>query len=829
MAATSFANFSVKHRAFFIVVFRSAKLLTRRVVMNSRQYSFTTVITALLIAAVLLSDKRAQAQPVPTKLPDSVQVFPAGAQRGTSTPIRVVVEQTPPGAKFFIRGAGVAGDSDLTEEVFDRGEPSPRRAPTEIPIHYPRQWAGRITVADDAPIGTAYWDISCAAGGSSATLPFLIGSLDEFVESESNSKPETAEPIELPVTVNGQIHGERDLDYFRFELLTGQVVYCEMLARRIGSQLEPTVVLLDSAGQPVPYQEDQLGDDPLLAFKAPADGHYLLQVGNVSHHGSPAHVYRVNLTLKATAPTVFPTGAPAGVPTTFSFTVLSGDGDVTTWERELTLSAEQGDTFMYVDELLANTIPLRVLPPDTSTNQASIRVGQVSNGHASPNSRNVYALPIETSVPLDVRVISESAAGGPSLVVMEIVDPNGKSIHRTNLSPPTGSVKAYHFIEKPLVGTYEISISNLDGPSERKTGSYQLEVLPANPDFRLLAGRDCLGVTQGGSIEIPITVTRIGGFAGPIEVKLHASAGDITVENSTIPAGKSSVKLKLSVPETAPSQRREIQLTGTAEIDEQSIVRSVQAQHRGRDSGGRAVGESLRSVIALTVRHKPVFRLHCEEAYQYAHRGTIYPYKMTLERLDGFKEPVIIQQADRQNRDLDGIQFIRTTIAPDEAEFMMPLYLPETMHINIQSQSQLYTQAFASFTDAHGVAQHFLVVAEKRNMLRTMPTVAKLYSQEKILSASPGQTVVAKFKLERTSNMRNPLQLKLQMSGLENLQTIPQNLARDEVHTAVSLTIPADSPPGRYELVFEATGQLDAKPNHTVVTSAQVTLEVQPK
>ena len=40
--------------------------------------------------------------------------------------------------------------------------------------------------------------------------------------------------------------------------------------------------------------------------------------------------------------------------------------------------------------------------------------------------------------------------------------------------------------------------------------------------------------------------------------------------------------------------------------------------------------------LQLAVQHKPVFRLYCAEAYQYAHRGTVYPYLMEIERLGGF-------------------------------------------------------------------------------------------------------------------------------------------------------------------------------------------------
>jgi hypothetical protein len=771
---------------------------------------------------------------VPTKLPDSVHLFPAGGQRGTRVKVHIGVEQTPPHAKFFIRGAGVQGDSELVEEVFDIGQPSPRRAPTEVPIHYPRQWVGEVTIAPDARIGTALWDISCAAGGSTGTLPFVVGDLSEFVETESNSVPAAAETIQLPVTVNGQIQGERDLDYFQFQLTAGEVVYCEILARRLGSRLEPAVEVLNTNGEVLSYQEDYLGDDPVLAFKAPADGTYLLQIGNVSFHGSPAHVYRANLTKKPVAASVYPIGAPAGQPTKFTFSVMNGEGQTRTWDRELTLPASTGEIYQHSDENLFSTIPLRVLPPDTKLASAqqgraekSIAVRQVANGRLEPNSPDIYSLKIEQQQPLDIRVVASDGCRGASLVQLEIIDADGKTVHRTQLAPTADSTKAYQHLANPRVGTYSIKLTCFDGAASTDlTGGYQLEVVPAHADFQLNAGADCLSVTQGSSLEILVTATRLGGYKEEIPLSIEGLPEGVGVENNVIPAGKNNTKLKITIPDDSLSTRHEIYITGSADLTGKAVTRPVLVRHRGHDSGLRSVQQSLHQNIALTVRHKPVFRLFCEEAYQYARRGTVYPYQMTVERQAGFAEDVIVQRGDRQNRDLDGIQFIKTRIPPDQAEFMMPIYLPETMHINIQSQSQLYTQAYASFTDAHGVKQHFLAVAEKRNMLRTMPTVVKLYAEETLLSGTPGQTVIARFKMERTSNMRNSMQLALEQSPPQQLLIPPRSLGRDEQLVTVPIAIPMDAAPGKYELVFRATGQLDSKPDQQVVTSVKLMLEI---
>lgn len=795
------------------------------------------VPVSLIALANLFHAQSLLGQPVPTKLPDSVHLYPAGAQQGTTVNVHIGVEQTPPQANFFIRGRGVTGDSVLLTEVFDDGQPSPRRAPTEIPIHYPRQWAGEVTVAADAPVGTAYWDIFCASGGSSGSLPFIVGDLPEFLETESNSTPQSAESIELPVTLNGQIHGERDLDYYRFKLRSGQVVYCEMLARRLGSRLEPTISILDRNGHAVAYQADSLGDDPLIAFQAPADGTYLLQIGNVSVHGSPAHVYRLNLTLSPVVPYVYPVGAPAGAPTEFSFYAMSGNGDVQVVVRELALPADCGDVFDYADAQLANTVPLRVLPVGTKISEAEtqqaptevpITVGEVSNGKLSAFTPNLYTLDIPRSEPVNICVVAPNQVSSASLVLMDILDPAGTPVGRAKIALTADAVKASHYLARPKVGKYTISLKSVGGlPAAHRVAGYQLEVLPARNDFRLTAGSDCLSVTQGSSIEIPVTAHRSGEFKGAVHLKVEGLPEGVTVENDVIAEAQNDVKLKLTIPDQLASNRYEIRIAGVASIADEEVSRPVHVEHRGHDSSGRSVHGLRRNVIALAVRHKPVFRLHCEEAYQYAHRGTIYPYVMTLERLGGFKEPVVIQRGDRQNRDLDGIEFVQTTVGAEQSGFTMPIFLPETMHINIQSQSQLYTQAYASFTDSYGQKQHALFVSEKRNMLRTLPTVVKLYAGSTTLAGKPGDVVFAQFQLERTSNMQNAMRLELMQNDSGHFEVPAQQLARGQVQLNVPITIPDETESGDYSLTFQASGALDAKPDQTAITSATVTLHVE--
>lgn len=173
-----------------------------------------------LLATAFLPTQQVSAQAVPSKEPSSTHIFPAGGRRGTVVPVRIGTEAMPPNANLRFWGDGVRAAELLGDRVRARYEPSTRRPPRDADgaganMSYPTEWASEFAIAADAPLGVAAWRATCGWGGT-RVRPFLIGDLPEHIESESNSTPDRAERVTLPVTINGQIAGERDIDCFVF-------------------------------------------------------------------------------------------------------------------------------------------------------------------------------------------------------------------------------------------------------------------------------------------------------------------------------------------------------------------------------------------------------------------------------------------------------------------------------------------------------------------------------------------------------------------------------------------------------------------------------------
>jgi hypothetical protein len=773
-----------------------------------------------------------QAQPRPSYAPSSTHIYPAGGQRGTIVSVLVGTECAPPATRFSIVGAGISAGDTLGSLVHDVGDPSPRRAPTETPITYPREWQSQITIAADATLGGVFWQLHCAQGGT-ASRPFVIGDLPEYLEEESNSLATRAERITLPVTVNGRINGERDIDYFRFSATAGQIVTCEMIARRLGSQLDPLMQLLDDNGHPVRCDETHVGNDPVLVMRAPKTIDYLLRIANVTKHGNPANVYRVNVTTKPFVRSAFPAGGRTGQTESIELFALTGDGATQSIVAKVTFPAAAG-SFRYQSSDFSGTIQLvsddvdhRLddQPNETRAAATMLDLPRAVDGridHARDVDWFSFSAEPDTAYSL---VCQPFPAWDASLPTLLLVDETGKELARHRSVEAEDGVARIEW-KSSAAGRCFVRVRDQQfGVAGGQDFVYRLTVRKAVPDFELRLASDNLDVMPGETTVVEVKIVRRGGFLGPVQLRFRDLPHGIEMEAAKVNAKAKSAKIKLNVARGIPLSSRLVELVGQAKIAGKTVQRVALADHSGVDSQGLAMGPARLPRLQLTVRNPPLFRLYCAEAYQYAHRGSIYPYLMEIERLNGFKGEIVLQIGDRQNRDLDGIEMIETVIAAGETTAMLPIYLPETMHINIQSQSQLYSQGYVLFTDHQGKRQSQLILSEKRNMLRTLPPVVKLLAKEQILAATVGETVQCHLQLERTSNFPGPMRLELLdgKSGLP-IRVEPLTIAAHATEVAVPVQVLDGCAAGMIELTFRATGSMSETTQ--AVTEVKVRLEV---
>ena len=138
----------------------------------------------------------------------------------------------------------------------------------------------------------------------SNTAPFALDTLPERLETEPNNNPAAAQQVKLPLIVNGRIDRPGDWDVFRFAGRAGHEVVVEVRARRLGSPLDSFIKLTRADGRQLAVNDDHADKgagltthqaDSRLSVKLPADGSYLLHLGDTQHKGGTAYGYRLRI------------------------------------------------------------------------------------------------------------------------------------------------------------------------------------------------------------------------------------------------------------------------------------------------------------------------------------------------------------------------------------------------------------------------------------------------------------------------------------------------------------------------------------------------------
>lgn len=762
------------------------------------------LLRAQLVFVALALTPAALAQPVPSKEPSSTHIFPAGGRRGTVVPVRVGGECLPPGCNFHLLGKGVAAPPLLGPRAKARYEPSAERLPTDADggerIAYPKEWQSQLSIAADAPLGPVQWRVTCGWGGTQPR-PFLVGDLPEFIETEPNSDAQHAERVILPVVVNGQIAGERDVDFYRFAAHEGEVVVCDVLARRIDSPLDAVVEVRDAQGRRMALQQLWVGGDPVLAFSAPASGDYVLNIANLGHRGGPEYVYRMTLSAAPYVPFAFPQRGRAGTRRPVELFALSGGDRFRAWKETVSFPTLLGSVRLEAggaDEVIADE-------GNSADTALSLNLpASVSGRFPRAGAEHWFRFTVKKGEPytLTCRPYPPASAARP---VVALEDEAGKVVGQASGADSADRLCQLAW-KAPADGIYHLRVRDLQHSA--RGGSeflYRLSFGPARPDFSLGIAADYVNVLQGGKAELDVTVRRSGGFTGPVDLVVSGLPAGITAEPARVAEGQTLVKLVLTTKDDTRPVNAQLRVVGRAVLAGNIQERVALATPAGGAEG--VCADLPNDAVRLTVQHKPIFKLTCNEAYQYAPRGTVYPYTLQVERLNGFDGEITLQICDRQVQDLDGIEVVERIVPRGIKDIGALVYLPETMHANVQHHCRPYVQGYASFTDRWGQKQAMLAICDKRCMIRTTPPVAKLRAADASIPLGPGAAAECRLVLERTSNFAGPMDVEL--------RDPPPGVSADKVRIeagqttiAVRVQVGGGATQRPLALRFRGTGQL---------------------
>ncbi|MCS7045510.1 MAG: hypothetical protein NZO58_04050 [Gemmataceae bacterium] len=138
----------------------------------------------------------------------------------------------------------------------------------------------------------------------SNSVPFAVDTLPEVFAAGTNTSIAAAQPVALPVIVNGRLTSPGSWHVYRLEGRKGQVVVAEVQARRLDSPLDAMLKITDAAGKIIAVSDDVVDKgqgllmhhaDAQLRVALPVEGPYFVHLGDGQGQAGAAYGYRLRL------------------------------------------------------------------------------------------------------------------------------------------------------------------------------------------------------------------------------------------------------------------------------------------------------------------------------------------------------------------------------------------------------------------------------------------------------------------------------------------------------------------------------------------------------
>jgi hypothetical protein len=770
-----------------------------------------TEACVILSLALCLCGSTVRAEP-----PVASYIFPAGGQRGQAVSVRVGGLFLHNSCGFEMSGPGVEADKQLRpiKTLWFEGPllPLPDSQQAE---DYPRDLAGKVQIAADAPLGARPWRLSTSQGATPA-LKFMVGDLPEVVETETDSTPGPVE-VKLPVTINGRIFPRENVDVWAFQARRGQAITCEVCAARLGSPLDSRIEVRDPHGARIAENDDYFGADSFLRFTASEDGRYEVRIHDTQFRGGPAYVYRLTITDGPYVDRAYPLGGRRGSTVPFELTgqglpaepvriALPADGP-RDYTHRLTIQGKTTNPLVLdVDDLPEY---LEAEPNDTPEQAQRVELPAVLNGRVDkPGDVDCWAIPGRKGEALDLDLRARRL-GSPLLAVVTVSDATGKQLARAE-SGDAGRDDPWLRFTPPADGTYIVRVEDRFRDRGSPAHAYRLRIARPNPaDSHLKLGTDALTLARGGQAKLRISAETMA--AAPIQLEVGGLPAGVTATPATIALNAAAAEITLKADASARIAATQLTVRGTVKVGEQTVTRTAIMP----------LGPGMMDLdtVLLAVALPTPFKIVAQHDMRWAPRGTMHVRHYRIER-NGFDGPLEVSLADRQARHLQGVTGPTLTIPAGTSEFDYSVQLPPWMETG--RTCRVCVMAVGVVKDGDGSAHtvSFSSVQPNEQIIVVIePERLGLTAGKTSVAGAPGQSVALPVQVKRGKNLDGPVKVEL-VSAAHGISVkaveIPagKSEATVTIHFDKEFRVPVHAP-----LVFRATVMDNGKP---VIAEAKV-------
>lgn len=438
----------------------------------------------------------------------------------------------------------------------------------------------KVELPADCPIGLHTIRVATKQGVSNFR-PFVVDELAAVPEVDTNRSKDTPQVLAVPGLVTGRTDNEAS-DFFKVKVNPGQTVTFEVLARRIGSPLDPIIVLHDAKTKREIvelYADDTPGlqSDCRLTHTFKDGGEFLVEVRDTTYRGGADFFYRLRVGEFPGATTAFPVAVQRGQTASVGFA-----GPNTADLPPVTVKAPTDPKVaaVYISPKKGAVsgwpVPVRVSdwpesteqePNDDPSKANKLAVpGGVSGRFEKGGDVDHFAVAVKKGVKY-AAAASTFEINSPSEVLVRVLDEKGKEVARSN---PTQAAAKVEFTPA-ADATYTLACEQLNfvaGPNE----IYHLTVKPVTADFDIVLALDRCEAPAGGGTAIGATVNRLNGYAGPVELSI---VGDPAISGTvTLPAGQTVAFVPLLVKDGTKPGAYPFHVQGRATVGSDTIVRA---------------------------------------------------------------------------------------------------------------------------------------------------------------------------------------------------------------------------------------------------------------
>ncbi len=451
--------------------------------------------------------------PAPAAEPVLTHMHPAGVQRGTEVDVKLT-------GKFASWPCAVWADDPGI--VFTAGKD-----------------AGKFHVTVAAGVRPGPHLIRAFNGeGASLLISIVVDAALQTLEAEPNDDYRNPQVLSgTSVVCNGKLDKADDVDSFAVTLKKDQTMITWVEANILAAGFDGMLKIVDDAGTTVAFNHDHVSMDPLIVFKAPRDGRYVIQTMGQKYPASTDIrfasgddcVYRLHVSTEPYVRNTWPLAIQRGKKTKVA---LEGwNLSSTEAEVEEAMPPSFPVTFSGVPEVIETGGPQMLEIPSA-----------VSGRLVQPGAEDRYSF---TAAKDTVLILSVSGAAFGSVIDpwLKVLGGDGKVL-ASNDDDGGGEESRLQWTV-PADGTYTVAVGDIP----RRGGDgiyYRLLIEKPVPDAAASIAAHTFKLEAGKSAEIKASVSLANGFHSRLKLVVTGLPAGISAAEVEVPEKGGETVLKLT-------------------------------------------------------------------------------------------------------------------------------------------------------------------------------------------------------------------------------------------------------------------------------------------